>query len=210
MVEPSATEGQQVEPLTTAECDLRDSELMLMSPQWMRDWLSAKVESLEVCGYAVRLWIAAWHQVPAGSVPDDDPTLAYLVNQGEVERWLEVRDRVLRGWRKCRDGRLYFPPVAAAAMEMWVQRLVMRVREALLLSQGWEVEVSFQADVDRLRRAVDCLRLNSPDSPSLRKKPVLMILAGRYAECGCEFCCEPVHWNEPCPVCDEVQINEDT
>lgn len=71
--------------------------------------------------FALLLWGAAWHQVPAGSLPDDDAQLAYLAGLGrDVRAWRKRRTGALRGWVKHDDGRLYHSVVTekvVAALE---------------------------------------------------------------------------------------------
>jgi hypothetical protein len=61
------------------------------------------------------LWGAAWHQVPAGSLVDDDAALCAMAG---LERpvWETVRDRALQGFAKCSDGRLYDPLIVEKAL----------------------------------------------------------------------------------------------
>jgi hypothetical protein len=69
---------------------------------------------------AVLLWCAAWHQVPAASLPDDDKALAALAGYGRVvAEWRKHREGALYGWVKCDDGRLYHPVVAEKARDAW-------------------------------------------------------------------------------------------
>lgn len=69
---------------------------------------------------AVLLWCASWHQLPAGSLPDDDAILAQLAGYGRVvKEWKKVRNEAMRGWFKCSDGRLYHPVVVEKAIEAW-------------------------------------------------------------------------------------------
>lgn len=90
---------------------LRDSDLVAM-------------ESAEAFRAAVMLWCASWHQVPAGSLPDDDRVLSNLAGYGRVvKEWQKERDGALRGWIKCSDGRLYHPVVAEKAVEAWRGKL---------------------------------------------------------------------------------------
>lgn len=73
---------------------------------------------------AVLLWCAAWHQVPAGSLPDDEASLASAAGYGRsVREWKTVRTGALRGWVKCTDGRLYHEIVAIKANESWQSKL---------------------------------------------------------------------------------------
>lgn len=52
----------------------------------------------------VNLWMKAWHQVPTGSLPDDERLLAAWA---AVPDWHQVRELVLGNFVKCSDGRLY-------------------------------------------------------------------------------------------------------
>lgn len=80
---------------------------------------------------AVILWCAAWHQVPAASLPDDDVVLADLAGFGRVvKEWRKVKAGALRGFVKCADGRLYHTVVAAKAIESWGSQLSHRWKNA--------------------------------------------------------------------------------
>jgi hypothetical protein len=59
----------------------------------------------------------AWHQVPAGSLPDEDDKLRAMV---ELERpvWEQVRAQALTGFTLCADGRLYDPGIVEKAIIM--------------------------------------------------------------------------------------------
>lgn len=77
--------------------------------------------SASVTGEAFRagvlLWCAAWHQVPAASLPDNDTELSNLAGFGRVIReWKRVREQALNGFIKCSDGRLYHAVIAEKAM----------------------------------------------------------------------------------------------
>jgi hypothetical protein len=62
----------------------------------------------EVFRCSVLLWCAAWHQIPAGSLPSDDAELCRLVGLGrDLRTWRKLRKDVLRGWRQFSDSRLY-------------------------------------------------------------------------------------------------------
>lgn len=115
------------EPLTPADCDLRDFAFMPLDVQRLRDSDLAALESPECCWSAVLLWCASWHQVPAASLPDDDRVLAQLAGFGRVvKEWQRVRDGALRGWIVCADGRLYHPVVAAKACDAWESKFQAR------------------------------------------------------------------------------------
>lgn len=114
-------------PLTPADCDLRDFAFMPLDVVRLRDSDLASTEPPEVCWSALLLWCASWHQVPAASLPDDDRVLANLAGFGRVvKEWQRIREAALRGWVKCTDGRLYHPVVAEKARDAWRGKLIQR------------------------------------------------------------------------------------
>ncbi|WP_320338762.1 DUF1376 domain-containing protein [Burkholderia seminalis] len=107
-------------PLTPADCDLRDFPFMPLDVQRLCDSDLAALESPEACWAALLLWSKSWHQVPAASLPDDDRVLAKFTGyQRAPAAWQAIREGALRGWIKCSDGRLYHPVVAEKANEGW-------------------------------------------------------------------------------------------
>lgn len=94
---------------------LRDSDLMALATG---DEFKA----------AVSLWCVAWHQVPAGSLPDDDRLLARFSGAGPA--WRKLREGALRGFVKCSDGRLYHSTIAEKAREAWASKQAQRARTA--------------------------------------------------------------------------------
>jgi hypothetical protein len=113
-----------VSPLTPADCDLRDFRFMPLDVLRLRDSDLSALETPEACWAAVQLWGAAWHQVPAASLPDDDRILAQLAGYGRVvKEWLRVKAGALRGFVRCTDGRLYHPVVAEKAIEAWESKI---------------------------------------------------------------------------------------
>jgi hypothetical protein len=101
------------EPLTPPDGDLRAYGFMPLEIQRLRrskTWLLAK-RNPEIGFYAMNLWMAAWHELPAGSLEPDDDLLADLA-MCDPDEWPRVREEVMRGWVLCADGRLYHPVVA--------------------------------------------------------------------------------------------------
>ena len=83
----------------------------------------------EGCWYAVLLWSASWHQLPAGSLPNNDAVLARLCGLGrDVRTFRKRRDDALRGFVLCSDGRLYHPVVAEQVVSAWQGKLEQRWR----------------------------------------------------------------------------------
>ena len=103
-------------PFVALDTDLRSFDYMPLKVAQLRDSdLVAKATGEEFRA-AVILWGAAWHQVPASSLPNDDQLLAHLVGMGrDIRRWKKIRDMALRGFVLCSDGRLYHPLIADLA-----------------------------------------------------------------------------------------------
>lgn len=106
------------EPPVPADADLRDFVYMPLDVVRLRDSDLAGLEDAEARWAAVISWCVAWHQVPAGSLPDDDAILAKLLGYGrDKTTWLRARaGGALRGYVKCSDGRLYHPVVCEKAL----------------------------------------------------------------------------------------------
>lgn len=119
-------------PLTPSDCDLRDFAFMPLDVQRLRDSELASNETPEACWAALLLWSASWHQVPAGSIPNDDMWIAKHAGyqlRGKIDKaWTGVRSGALRGWVECSDGRLYHPVVAEKARDAWQAKLEQRYR----------------------------------------------------------------------------------
>jgi len=110
-------------PLVPADCDLRDFPHMQLDVARLRDSDFAALVDPEDAWAGVLLWCAAWHQLPAGSLPDDDRVLSNLAGYGRVVRvWKRHRAGALHGWIKCSDGRLYHPVIAEKAREAWAAK----------------------------------------------------------------------------------------
>lgn len=105
-------------PLTTDDLDIRDCPWMPLEVVRLCD-SDLMDQDPAVVVAAIRSWCKAWHQVPAGSLPDNDRALARLLAPHDgLEGWLRLRaSGALRGWVKCADGRLYHPVVCTKAVE---------------------------------------------------------------------------------------------
>ena len=116
-------------PLTPVDCNLQDFAFMPLDVARLRDSDLAANESPEACWAAVQLWAASWHQIPAGSIPEDDKWMAKATGYGRgVKDWLKVRVGALRGFVMCTDGRLYHTVVAEKAREAWQAKIEQRYR----------------------------------------------------------------------------------
>jgi hypothetical protein len=77
-------------------------------------WLKARAAKA-----LLNLWTKAWHQVPSGSLPDNEDLHRTWAN---VPSWESVRDVALRGFIKCSDGRLYHRIICQKALDAWNER----------------------------------------------------------------------------------------
>lgn len=112
------------EPLVPAEVDLRDFQYMELDVRRLRDSRFGAEVSGDAFRAGVLLWCASWHQVPAGSLPDDDIELANLAGYGRfVKEWRKSRTQALQGFIKCTDGRLYHEVVCEKAFSAWNGKL---------------------------------------------------------------------------------------
>ena len=86
-------------PLTPPGCDLIGLDYMPLFVRRLRkskSWLMAKRQP-ELGFYMVNLWTAAWSEVPAASLEDDDDVLADAA-MCSPDEWEHVREQVLQGW----------------------------------------------------------------------------------------------------------------
>ena len=142
----------KVEPLTAPDCDLQDFPFMPLQVARLRDSDLAATEHPEACWYAVLLWAASWHQVPAASLPDDELVLTRLCGLGrDVKTFRKHRAGALRGFVICTDGRLYHPVVAEQANAAWKEKLAYRDRKekrAVIASNAAKARWQSMPDAD--------------------------------------------------------------
>lgn len=102
------------EPFTPPDLDLTALEYMPLNVGQLLASDTWAISSGDEAKAAVTLWCYAWHQVPAGSVPNDDKILS--VRSGAGVRWKKVREVALRGFVLCSDGRLYHRTICEQAL----------------------------------------------------------------------------------------------
>ena len=120
-----------LDPLTPAAADLQDFAFMPLHVARLRDSDLAAEGHPEACWYAVLLWSASWHQLPAGSLPDNEAVLARLCGLGrDLRTFRRRRGEAMRGWVLCSDGRFYHPVVAEQVNAAWTEKLAYRDRKA--------------------------------------------------------------------------------
>jgi hypothetical protein len=110
--------GKLPKPPVPKTADVRHFTFMPLDVGRLRDSRLAATATDGEFRAAVLLWCAAWHQVPAGSLPDDDRELAVLSLCGrDATAFQEVREGALHGFIRCNDGRLYHPLICEKVNE---------------------------------------------------------------------------------------------
>lgn len=102
------------EPMSSEDCDLRGMEWMPLNTANLLDSTLFLESTGDEFKAAMALICASWRQVPAGSLPASDKSLATLAR---TDNWTAVRTMAMRNWVLCSDGRYYHAIVAAKAME---------------------------------------------------------------------------------------------
>jgi Protein of unknown function (DUF1376) len=166
------------EPLVPAQVDLRDFPYMPMEVERLfGSEFHAQSNDAEWRA-GVTLWLKSFHQVPAASMPDDDVTLARLAELGrDVRTWRRIKSGALRGWARCRDGRLYHRVVAEKALEAWIEKLGQRKSGGIANAKRWGGEFDLAALDQQLDEAVRRLILLNPNSRVFAKRIVKEHLA---------------------------------
>ena len=124
------------------------------------------------------LWLKSYHQVPAGSIPDDDVALTRLAELGrDIKSWKKIREMSLRGWVACTDGRLYHPVVAEKALEGWIGKLGQRKASAAGVSKRKNIAFDGSSFDKAMADAAQSLRSINPHSS-------VLIRLHRQAETG--------------------------
>ena len=125
-------------PLTPADCDLRDFQFM---PVDIVRLLGSRFHAIATDAEwraGVTLWLKSFHQVPAGSLPDDEVELCRLAELGRDHKaWRKIRAGALYGWKKCSDNRLYHPVVCEKAVEAFSRKQQQRERSRRANESRW-------------------------------------------------------------------------
>lgn len=129
------------EPLVPAHVNLRDFQFMPLEVGRLLEsetWIQAAHEPF--LGHAlISLWCAAWHEVPAGSLPANRIVLARKAHRTPAE-FEAIAERVLAGFVECSDGRLYHPVIAEKALEAWEKRRDGKARTAAATAAAAEAK----------------------------------------------------------------------
>jgi hypothetical protein len=78
---------------------------------------------------SINLWWSAWLQVPAASLPSDEMELCRLADLGrDLKAWRKVREKAMRNFILCTDGRYYHTFLVPYALKAWEERVKYRTR----------------------------------------------------------------------------------
>lgn len=157
-------------PLTPLNCNLQDFPRMMIDIPRLRG--SEFDATLDDAAWraGLNLWMTAWHQVPAASLPDDDANLAKHAGLGrDVKTWRKIRSTALRGWVKCNDGLLYHPVVAEMALEAWLEKLVQALSSGAGNQKRWGADFDPAPIEGEIERCADLLAALNPKSKALVK-----------------------------------------
>lgn len=109
------------DPFIDPEVDLSDFPYMALDVRRLRDSALAAIASGDAFRAAVLLWCASWHQLPAGSLPNDDRQLMRYAGV-DAAAWPDVREHALHGFVLCSDNRLYHALICEKAIDAWAKR----------------------------------------------------------------------------------------
>lgn len=114
-------------PLIPADVDLTGMKYMpLYIERLRRSRANVLAASEPAAGFSMRLlWEESWWSVPAGSLEDDELTLAGAARCSRAD-WKQRKPVALYGWVLCSDGRYYHPVICEIAWETWQERLKAR------------------------------------------------------------------------------------
>lgn len=115
------TETELFEPLIPPEVDMTGYPFTPLFRARLFGSEFHATASAEEWRAGVILWLKAWDQQPAGTLPQKDALLAKLAELS-LEDWAAVRDMALHGWYPCTDGRLHHAVVAEGVLEAWGSR----------------------------------------------------------------------------------------
>lgn len=107
-------------PPVSGDVDLRTFGDMPIEVRAVRDSELAAGDDDAAKWTAFMLWCAAWHQLPAGSLPNDMAQVARLAGFGKDVRGFKRRSKIaLRGYQLASDGRLHHVMAAKKVLKAW-------------------------------------------------------------------------------------------
>lgn len=168
-------------PLTPAGCNLQDfpHTPILRSRLFGSSFHARSTDSEWRAG--VTLWLKAWEQIPAGSLPDDDIELCRLAELArDLKTWKKLKAGAMRGWVLCNDGRLYHPVVAEVVTTALNAKTVQRdktlkariaaLQKALKETSDSDKQASITEEIRKLSLSLSQKNLASVTDPVTESK----------------------------------------
>lgn len=117
---PFISEISGIDPPITIDADLRSVRWFKLDIVSLLNSDFMQLASAEEFKAAFMLWTKSIHQLPAGSLPNDEAILAKLAGGYDYRRkpWQRIREMALHGWELCSDGRLYHQAVAGTVLDI--------------------------------------------------------------------------------------------
>ncbi|WP_082823553.1 MULTISPECIES: DUF1376 domain-containing protein [unclassified Rhodanobacter] len=164
-----------MQPLVPAGVDLRDFAFMPVDVQRLLTSETWVLGNGDERAAAMTLWLVSWHQVPAGSLPDNDRMLSHL---SQAKSWTKIKAHVMRGWLLADDGRYYHPVVAEKALEAWLEKLAQRLSSGAGNAKRWGAEFDpAPIEVEMIQTRALLAALN-PQSRQLSKRRLSGVPSG--------------------------------
>ena len=108
-------------PLVPEGVDLRSFPWMRFDVVRLTNSEFVMGASREAVGAAFTLWFSSFHQVPAGTLPDNDRILQRMAGCTDRE-WKRSGAEAMHGWELSSDGRYHHETVAAVVLETWKKK----------------------------------------------------------------------------------------
>lgn len=136
MTEGDLPEPPDLPPALGEHCDMRRFAHVEIDPCML---YGEAFSGLSDAGFRalVLLVVAAWREVPAGSLPVAETTLAQYAGFGrDVVAWAKIRREVMERWTYCADGRLWFAPMMGAVEDAAGRLKTVRMQESDRKARG--------------------------------------------------------------------------
>lgn len=134
-----------IKPLVSTTLDLSDFESMPFSIQMLTASTLALMETPEVFKATIMLIAKSWHQVPPGSLPNDELALGQLSGLGAD--FPKYKRKILKEWILCSDNRLY-----NYSVNKRVETALVAKKKQIIERDKWSYKK------ERSRRKIDALR----------------------------------------------------
>lgn len=126
-------------PPAGPELDLRHFPWMRIDITRLKNsntWIKARPHPA-ARGVMLSLWVAAWHQVPAGSLPNDDDLIRHFADV-PADTFKVVRELAMSGFILHSDDRFYHPVLVEIAIESLMTSLTRKSQAKKAATKRWD------------------------------------------------------------------------